>query len=588
MYFYKRMNRTSNINTKLNISRLNSQDYSFASTIPSAHYQYDVLYRLIQAAGRELTSLAMPTPDDFVNNLPCPSTDPNALQNYTQKYKYDELGNIMQMKGVGNWTRDYVYQVGKNYLLKHDEEQSLPDYTYDAHGNTLSMPHLSSMEWDEKDQLHSATNGTFTSYYNYDAQGNRTRKVVDKAGGITETRYYIGGYEVFRKENSTADFERTTLNITDDEKTFVRIETKTGESPVIRYQYDNHLGSACLELDIDGEIISYEEYHPFGTTSYRSGRSEIEVSLKRYKYCGKERDEETGLYYYGMRYYAAWLCRFVSVDPLQFKYPHYTPYQYAGNKPVSFIDLDGGEEKKPEKPTGKVINAHAQAKQNAEVKVAETQAEIERLQENKPEKSNKEASAAYKDQLNSLQEELRKGKATLRDARGKYYEVENLLDDYAFYDPKGYEQLSQYTDIDGNPIDIYVRIDETLEFKGSTTEIAYGKAGNLFYNVSNPLVSNRQGINTEYGDNTIIINLAHNTPSSTIAHEKGHLDFDFYNEAEDISYRKNNPTLNLNRHDEGDPSGIASDKATTKYINERTRMENSGKYFNYRTDKRKK
>ena len=49
------------------------------------------------------------------------------------------------------------------------------------------------------------------------------------------------------------------------------------------------------------------------------------------------------LYYYGARYYAAWLCRFVSVDPLQHKYPYYTPYQYAGNKPITFIDLDGLE-----------------------------------------------------------------------------------------------------------------------------------------------------------------------------------------------------------------------------------------------------
>jgi RHS repeat-associated protein len=105
--------------------------------------------------------------------------------------------------------------------------------------------------------------------------------------------------------------------------------------------------SACLELDQTAQIISYEEYHPFGTTSYRSGRTETEVSLKRYKYVGKERDEETGLYYYGARYYAAWICRFVSVDPLQFEYPYYTPYQYAGNKPISYIDLDGLEEAKP-------------------------------------------------------------------------------------------------------------------------------------------------------------------------------------------------------------------------------------------------
>ncbi len=145
------------------------------------------------------------------------------------------------------------------------------------------------------------------------------------------------------------DTERTTLHVMDDTKTVALLETDTLQNAVtVRYQYDNHLGSACLELDQDAKIISYEEYHPFGTTSYRSGRTETEVSLKRYKYVGKERDEETGLYYYGARYYAAWLCRFVSVDPLQFEYPHYTPYQYAGNKPISYIDLDGLEEAKRE------------------------------------------------------------------------------------------------------------------------------------------------------------------------------------------------------------------------------------------------
>ena len=156
--------------------------------------------------------------------------------------------------------------------------------------------------------------------------------------------------------NNTLDTERRTLHLSDDEKRFAIIDTLTvsgGQTitPVvtIRYQYDNHLGSACLELDELAAIISYEEYHPFGTTSYRSGRSTVEVSLKRYKYCGKERDEETGLYYYGMRYYAAWICRFVSVDPLQFKYPHYTPYQYAGNRPITMIDMDGTEPEDPHK-----------------------------------------------------------------------------------------------------------------------------------------------------------------------------------------------------------------------------------------------
>jgi len=229
----------------------------------------------------------------------------------------------------------------------------------DAHGNTLTMPHLTSMVWDYLDQLHSAANGTFTSYYNYDAEGKRSRKVVIK-NNIREERYYIGDYEVYRKYiNNVIDTERTTLNINDDEKRFAIIDTLTvsgGQTitPVvtIRYQYDNHLGSACLELDENASIISYEEYHPFGTTSYRSGRTQTEVSLKRYKYCGKERDEETGLYYYGMRYYAAWICRFVSVDPLQFKYPELTPFQYASNRPITMIDIDGGEAGDPK--TGKI------------------------------------------------------------------------------------------------------------------------------------------------------------------------------------------------------------------------------------------
>ena len=327
------------------------QTFYFNNTVvsPTGTYTYDALYRLLTATGREQTALAMPTDADFVNNIPCPDTATTAMQNYTHNYQYDALGNMLQMQSVGKWTRNYDYNnpMTNNYLIGHGGGTV---YTYDTHGNMLTMTHLTTMAWDYLDQLHSAANGTFTSYYNYDAEGKRSRKVVVK-GNIREERYYIGDYEVYRKYiNNVIDTERTTLNINDDEKRFAIIDTLTVDggqtiTPVvtIRYQYDNHLGSACLELDENASIISYEEYHPFGTTSYRSGRSQTEVSLKRYKYCGKERDEETGLYYYGMRYYAAWLFRFVSVDPLQFKYPELTPFQYASNNPISMIDLDGKE-----------------------------------------------------------------------------------------------------------------------------------------------------------------------------------------------------------------------------------------------------
>ena len=331
------------------------QTHYFGNTVvsPTGTYTYDALYRLKTATGRELSSLAMSNQTDFVNTIGMPNSASNAMQNYTQQFAYDELGNIQSMSSQGQWTRNYFYNSGDNYLLGHTSGTT--EYTYDAHGNITSMPHINVMGYDQDDQLRAAifpSAGVFT-YYCYDSTGNRTRKVVQKPGNIIEDHIYLGGYEVYRKTiNGTLNFERETLSISDDQKAIVRIETKTVEngstisSPVSnqRYQYDNHLGSACLELDSSAAIISYEEYHPFGTTSYRAGSSQTEVSLKRYKYCGKERDEETGLYYYGARYYAAWIGRFVSVDPLQFKYPHYTPYQYAGNKPISYIDLDGLEE----------------------------------------------------------------------------------------------------------------------------------------------------------------------------------------------------------------------------------------------------
>ncbi len=115
----------------------------------------------------------------------------------------------------------------------------------------------------------------------------------------------------------------------------VRDDYGTGEVQLVRYQYSNHLGTATLELDDSGDIISYEEYYPFGTTSFQSGRTTAEVSLKRYRFTGKERDEETGMYYHGARYYIPWLCRWSAVDPLEGDYTPWSSYNYGFDNPLA-------------------------------------------------------------------------------------------------------------------------------------------------------------------------------------------------------------------------------------------------------------
>ena len=90
-------------------------------------------------------------------------------------------------------------------------------------------------------------------------------------------------------------------------------------------------------------MISYEEYSPYGSTSYRASPSGTEVSARRYRYTGKERDEETGLYYYGARYYAAWLGRWTSADPLGLQ-AGVNLYLYCRAGPVTYVDPDGMQE----------------------------------------------------------------------------------------------------------------------------------------------------------------------------------------------------------------------------------------------------
>ena len=91
-------------------------------------------------------------------------------------------------------------------------------------------------------------------------------------------------------------------------------------------------------------MVSANDYYPFGMLM--PGRKySIANTNYRYGFNGKENDNdiENGAQDYGMRIYDGRLGRFLSVDPLTKKYPYYSPYQFAGNSPIKFVDLDGLE-----------------------------------------------------------------------------------------------------------------------------------------------------------------------------------------------------------------------------------------------------
>ena len=161
-------------------------------------------------------------------------------------------------------------------------------------------------------------------------------------------RIYVGAFEIYREygPDGAVTLERETLNVLDRDHRLALVETRTvgqdrSARQLIRYQLADHLDSSVLELDQRAQIVSYEEYFPYGSTAYQAVRSTTEAP-KRYRYTGKERDEETGFAYHGARYYIPWLGRWSSCDPSGLAAGP-DPYVYAANNPVANVDRTGRE-----------------------------------------------------------------------------------------------------------------------------------------------------------------------------------------------------------------------------------------------------
>jgi RHS repeat-associated protein len=311
-------------------------------------YTYDALYRLVEAMGRERNATLNFGACDNWNDLPFTHSlnpaDPMAVRNFTQRYRYDAVGNLIEMKHLaagGNWTRGYEYENTNNRLMRtfigdNGNPQNYTNYPHHAqHGYLLALPHLEKIAWNFKEELSlttrqrcTADNVPVITYYQYDGSGQRLRKITENqaSGGATPTkkeeRIYIGAYELYKKHSgANAGLERKSLSLMEDEHRFVITETRNDvddgtEKHLVRYQLHNHLGSAALELDPDARVISYEEYHPYGTTAYQARNAAIRSAAKRYRYVGMERDEETGLAYHSARYYLPWLGRWLNADPI--------------------------------------------------------------------------------------------------------------------------------------------------------------------------------------------------------------------------------------------------------------------------------
>ncbi|MDU9394293.1 RHS repeat-associated core domain-containing protein, partial [Pseudomonas sp. zfem002] len=107
----------------------------------------------------------------------------------------------------------------------------------------------------------------------------------------------------------------------------------------LRYSFDDPHGSSGLELDGQARIISHEGWYPFGGTAWWAAHSALEASYKTRRYSGKERDA-SGLYDYGLRYYAPWLARWINPDPAG-DVDGLNRYRFVRNNPPTLVDHHG-------------------------------------------------------------------------------------------------------------------------------------------------------------------------------------------------------------------------------------------------------
>ncbi|HRB70962.1 MAG TPA: DUF6443 domain-containing protein [Flavobacterium sp.] len=315
-----------------------------------------------------------------------PETGNPATNSYNEYVRYDKNGNITNLFRNGNLDNqvfsipidELTYFYNGNRLKRVNDATNNPegfkdngynntydDYDYDANGNMI------------KDENKKITNIVYNHLnlpmeilfsdgnkilYLYNATGVKVQKKVINGGATVQTDYQLG----FQYENST-------LKLFPHAEGYVSVAFTLGRYNFnYVFNYTDHLGNIRASWAWDRrtntlKIMEENHYYPFGLkhTAYntelytfvlpfdgspgynvpyleqQSGKPV--VNPYKYKYNGKELQDELGLnvYDYGMMMYDPAIGRRNNIDPLTEKMRRYSPYSYAFNNPMRFIDPDG-------------------------------------------------------------------------------------------------------------------------------------------------------------------------------------------------------------------------------------------------------
>ncbi|AIL61896.1 RHS repeat domain-containing protein [Pseudomonas alkylphenolica] len=318
-------------------------------------YTYDSLYQLTNATGRESASQIIGPGLPWLEIFG--AVDDSRWRNYSQTYTYDSGGNLTRLKheaGAGNvYAREMVVDECSNRSIFKDDSPIEFDKAFDANGNGQALTPGQLMKWDSRNQLCQVTQvqrdepdgqDDDVETYVYDGSGQRVRKVrraKTRGGEQVSEVLYLPGLEI-RTRTSGETMHTVVAQAGRNDVRLLHWEDglrKGIDNDQLRYSLSDHLGSSALELDQNAELVCQESYYPYGGTAWWAAKSASEAKYKTVRYSGKERDA-TGLYYYGFRYYAPWLQRWINPDPAG-DIDGLNLYRMVRNNPVSLQDENG-------------------------------------------------------------------------------------------------------------------------------------------------------------------------------------------------------------------------------------------------------
>ncbi|MCA9122203.1 MAG: PASTA domain-containing protein [Planctomycetales bacterium] len=273
-------------------------------------------------------------------------TETHSSNGDSLRYRYDRAGQLIAYQKEGQEAVKYEYAPGGN-RSKRTTGEAVVEYEYDT-ADRLIRAGDESFVYDDHGNLIERTDADGTTHYGYDAENRLVRVDLPNGKGVS-FGYAPTGERIWREDESgrtwfVNDGTNLVAELNDQlqpVKSYIQgpsvddlLAVQDGER--VYGIHTDHIGSVSWLTNDDGNIAEQRQFSPFGRSE-----ADLDVSICRFGFTGREFDSDLGLYYYRARYFDASLGRFLAPDPVPPKQDRaltLNPFHYALNSPTNYVD----------------------------------------------------------------------------------------------------------------------------------------------------------------------------------------------------------------------------------------------------------